>query len=173
MSDDLTSLLKNLRLVRSPIDKFVQLDQNRNELTNSQISDDIKDKCLALCQKYLSGSWRRQTVATIDVHRIPGGLSNQMYYCGIKNPVNSPSKVPQEVTIRLYGPKHFVPFGQIDARVNDNLIGVFVSVNNLGPKVHGIFEDGQIQRYYRVSRIAFLGSKVKVPMSYQNFKLGS
>lgn len=149
MSDDLNGLLKNLRLMQSPVEKSNQLDGNRNEL-DSDISDQVKQKCLELCQKYLSGSWRRQTVATIDVRAIPGGLSNQMYYCGIKSPISSPSKVPQEVAIRLYGPKQFVPRGQIDARVNENLIGVFVSVNNLGPKVYGIFEDGQIQRYYRV-----------------------
>ncbi|CAG2183826.1 unnamed protein product, partial [Oppiella nova] len=83
------------------------------------------------------------------VQRISGGLTNQLYFCGIKNKSNE-SDVPQEVAIRLYGPK---TMGVVDCegneRLTDVIISLIVSDNKLGPKVYGIFPTGQIQHYYK------------------------
>ena len=38
-----------------------------------------QEKCLKLCQDYLSGNWNRQTMDTIEVRRVSGGLTNQLY----------------------------------------------------------------------------------------------
>jgi hypothetical protein len=57
----------------------------------------------------------------------------------------------QEVTIRLYGGKHFNNLNcDGNERLTDVIIALLVSQNKLEPKIYGIFESGQIQHYYKV-----------------------
>jgi len=114
---------------------------------------DIRERCLQLCRDYLSGNWRQQTVDTIDVRRVSGGMTNQMYYCGITCPSKEHQSVgvPQEVAVRLYGPKYFNNSDcDGNERLTDVIVSVMVSQNNLGPKVYALFDGGQIQAYYKV-----------------------
>ncbi|CAG2100035.1 unnamed protein product [Medioppia subpectinata] len=122
--------------------------------------EDIKERCLELCKEYLSDNWRQQTVDTISVRRITGGRSNQLYYCGITSP-SIESTAPQEVAIRLYGNKWWNNMNRDGSgrvtdmkseRLNDVIISLMVSEKNLGPKLYGLFDGGQIQHFYHVGK---------------------
>ena len=127
---------------------FDKVDKKRGKTPN-----DIVEKCLRLCKDYLANNWMEQTSQTIEVQRLSGGLTNQLYYCRIREPSSS-SDAPQEVVVRLYGTKHMnnSECGQ-NERLTDVVIGLVVSENGLGPKVYGIFEEGQIQQYYKVNHL--------------------
>ena len=115
----------------------------------------IEEKCIELCRQYLSGVWLKVTIDDIKVERLTGGLTNQLYYCGINEDKQiSGTKEPKEVAILLYGNKTFNHFDnevkQTDERLTDTIIALLVSESGLGPKIYGLFEGGQIQKYYKV-----------------------
>jgi hypothetical protein len=133
------------------IDNIDDFDFDKIDLLRGETPDDIKEKCLKLCQDYLSGNWCQQTQDTIELKRISGGLTNQLYYCGIIDKSDD-EEVPQEVAIRLYGRKFFDSCdNEGNERLSDVVIGLMVSETNLGPKIYGVFEEGQIHRFYKVS----------------------
>ncbi|CAG2100037.1 unnamed protein product [Medioppia subpectinata] len=127
------------------IDEF---DLSQIDLIRGETPVDIADRCLQLCKEYLSDVWTQQTVDTIEVRRISGGMTNQLYYCGVKSADES-AVVPREVAIRLYGPKYINNDGLADERLTDIIIGLMVSRNGLGPRVYGMFTGGQIHKYYK------------------------
>ena len=124
-----------------------ELDFSQLELIRGETPPDINEKCLQLCKDYLSGNWSQQTVDTIVVKRITGGMVSQLYYCGIKEPDNN-EDVPQEVAIKLYGKNSSESFES--SRIRDVVIALVFSEKNIGPKIYGLFEEGQIQKYYKV-----------------------
>ncbi|CAG2100653.1 unnamed protein product [Medioppia subpectinata] len=136
---------KTLKDLKS-IDEF---DINQIDLIRGETPIDIADRCLQLCKEYLSDVWTQQTVDTIEVRRISGGMTNQLYYCGIKGADKVSTPVPREVAVRLYGPKYFNNDGVADERLTDIIIGLMVSRNGLGPRVYGMFTGGQIHAYYK------------------------
>ncbi|XP_054157316.1 choline kinase A2-like [Oppia nitens] len=129
------------------ITKIEDLDFENINLFRGETPTDIKNQCLQLCKDYLSGEWIQQTVDTITITRIMGGLTNQLYYCGINEP-NQTSKIPQEVAVKLYGKKSIKNSDNYE-RLPDVIIDLLVSENELGPKVYAIFEHGQILKYYK------------------------
>ncbi|XP_054157311.1 uncharacterized protein LOC128955663 [Oppia nitens] len=137
-------VMKNSEDISSINELFV----GNTELYRGETPIDINDQCLQLCKDYLSGEWIQQTVDTIAVRRITGGLMNQLYYCGI-NDQNITSKVPQEVAILFYGEKITKAKDNNYERLNDVIIDLMVSENQIGPKVCALFEHGQIQHYYQ------------------------
>ena len=127
-----------------------KLDLNKLTLMRGQTPEDITEKCLKLCRDYLVGDWKEQTINTIQVKRVSGGLTNQLYHCAITTP-NLSSKTPQEVAIRLFGPRYWNPTGtEGNERLPDIIVASIVSQNKLGPHVYGLFEGGQIFKYYKV-----------------------
>ena len=137
-----------------------ELDLNNVELIKGETPEDINDKCLKLCQDYLAGDWIEQTIDTIQVKRVSGGMTNQLYHCAITTP-NLSSKTPQEVAIRLYGTKFWEPTGtEGNERLPDVIICTMVSQNKLGPHVYGMFEGGQILKYYTVINKWLINSKL-------------
>ncbi|CAG2172746.1 unnamed protein product, partial [Oppiella nova] len=105
---------------------------------------------------FLAHNWIQQTVDTIQVRRITGGLSNQLYYCGVNEP-SLTSTAPQEVAIRLYGNKWYNNLNsdgnerskdRSSERLSDVITSLMLSETQLGPKIYGLFEDGQILHYY-------------------------
>ena len=139
--------LKSFKDIKD-IKSIDDLDFDKIELIRGETPTDIKEKCLNLCKDYLSGNWTQQTIDTIEVRRVTGGLVNQLYYCGITQPNNDES-VPQEVAVRLYGENLL---GSEDkGRIRDAVISLTFSQNNLGPKIYGLFESGQMQKFYKVS----------------------
>ena len=132
------------------VESFEDFDMSKMNLVKGETPKDIQQKCLQLCQNYLSGEWCQQTVNSIQVKRISGGLTNQLYHCAISKP-NYSSKVPQEVVIRLYGIKYsYISSNEENERLSDVVIGTLVSNNKIGPHLYGLFDGGQIQKYYKV-----------------------
>ena len=129
------------------VNSIDEMDFTKLELIRGETPSDIKERCLQLCKDYLSGNWSQQTLDTIDVRRVTGGLMNQLYYCGINEP-NNGEGVPQEVAIRLYGPNIFEFCDK--HRIRDTIVSLIFSQKNLGPKIYGVFEGGLIQKFYKV-----------------------
>ncbi|XP_054157298.1 choline/ethanolamine kinase-like, partial [Oppia nitens] len=111
--------------------------------------NDFKHKCYELCRNYLADIWLTVGIDDIEVRRLTGGFTNQLYYCAI-NDIHrtSDASAPQEVVIKLYLTKQF----KENERTNDTIIGLLVSELGLGPKLYGVFTDGQIQQYYQHKR---------------------
>ncbi|XP_054156456.1 choline/ethanolamine kinase-like [Oppia nitens] len=145
---------------RETIENF---DFTTIKLERGHTPNDIKDKCFGLCRDYLADIWLNVTIDDVEVKRLSGGLTNQLYYCAIKrdnnnnnnneeniNDINSKTNVPIEVAIRLYDSKHFNNHNNNGyERLTDTVVALIVSQNKLGPKLYGIFEQGQIQKYYK------------------------
>lgn len=111
--------------------------------------DGIKKKSLQLCAEYLSGSWKNLTVDQIKFRRISGGLTNQLYYCGLADDVLTTGDEPREVAIKLYGKKWFMN-DENNERLNDLIIVLLASEYNVGPKVYGVFGGGEVIEYVEV-----------------------
>ena len=130
--------------------------RNLEKTGMGQTPDDIKEKCLKLCQDYLSGVWLTQTIDTITVERLTGGMLNQLYYVSINsvtNGVNSHEKdrdVPTEVAVKLTQKKTFLDESDIEEKerlLGELVVSLMVSENGLGPKIYGVFDGGVIQKY--------------------------
>ena len=133
-------------------DNYEPIDFTTLKMERGSTPDDIDDKCLQLCKDYLGGTWLKVTTNEIVVNRLSGGLTNQIYYCAInEDKRTTDAKEAQEVVIRFYQDKHFNTIDNLtDERLPDTVIGLLVSENGLGPKILGIFDGGQIQKYYKV-----------------------
>ena len=131
---------------------FEDIDFDKIEMVSGGTPKDIEEKCLNLCKDYLSGNWCQQTIETVEVRRITGGLLNQLYYIGIRKPDNN-SNIPQETAIKFYGdfrPNFNSEEEDNNSRLKDQIISLLFSERNIGPKIYGIFENGQIQKFYKV-----------------------
>ncbi len=131
---------------------FLNIDFENAEFYRGDTPCDIKEKCLQLCVDYLGGIWLQVSLETVEVRRLTGGMTNQLYYCAIPKDSVPIGDEPREVAIRLYGGKHFnnsVCDG--DERLSDVIIAILVSDRYLGPKIYGLFQNGQIQKYYKVN----------------------
>ena len=123
-----------------------------NKLERGQTPENIEQICFDLCRDYLGDIWLNLTIDEVEVRRLSGGLTNQLYYCGIKGDKQlSNGKGVQHVAIKLYQRKHFLRRGQTNDRLDDHIIASMVSQNGLGSKVYGIFEGGMIQQFYKVN----------------------
>ncbi|CAG2100038.1 unnamed protein product [Medioppia subpectinata] len=112
---------------------------------------DIKEKCHDLCQDYLGGVWLKAGIDEVVVTRLSGGLTNQLYLCQLNDQYkNSVGVEPNEVAIRLYQGKHFNNLDHDgNERLTDVIIALIMSEKGLGPKIYGLFEGGQIQKFYK------------------------
>ena len=137
---------KNLQKLQD-VEKLADLKLDQLELLRGDTPEDIELKCLKLCKHYLSGNWCQQSVQTVTIERISGGMMNQIYHCAINEPDQSET-VPQEVAVRFYGTNNFV---EQDNNLRDIIISLEFSNNKIGPKLYGVFEGGLIQKYYPVS----------------------
>jgi hypothetical protein len=126
-------------------------DFEKMEILRGETPKDIKQKCFDLCKDYLGGNWNKLSIDEIEVKRLSGGFTNQLYYCEISKHLKPISDEPQEVAIRFYGAKHFNNLDcEENERLTDVIIALLVSEYNLGPKIYGLFQSGQIQSYYKV-----------------------
>ena len=131
------------------IDSFTELSQNAKYLSG-ETPENISQRCLELCQQYLAGIWIKQKPNDIEVVRLTGGYNNQIYLCRINISKRESTDEPQEAVIRLYGFKYTLNLVEDDNRFNEPLVSALVSEHNLGPKVLGLFDEGQIFKYYQV-----------------------
>ena len=138
------------------------IDFNKIELVRGETPEGIEQKCFLLCKEYLGGVWLTLTLNEVKVKRVSGGLTNQLYYCAINEDKRSKdNEEPHEVAIRFYQDKRF-NYGDYETneRLSDTVIAIMVSENGIGPKIYGIFDNGQIQKYYKVTSIFFNDSSM-------------
>lgn len=114
---------------------------------------DIEQRCLTLCRDYIAGVWKDvKSTKEITVTRITGGLTNQLYRVKLNDAqVCSESKVPTDVAVKLYQKKH-VSVGDdgLGDHLNDIIVLTLTSQTGIGPRVLGIFNEGNIQVYHEV-----------------------
>ena len=121
------------------------------ELFRGTTPDDIGEQCFKLAKIYMANNndWRRlcRTRDDLNIRRITGGLTNQLYYVGLKNHSDETNNA---ITIKFYQSKHFKKDDNDDERLNDTIISIIMSERGLGPKVFGIIPNGIIQSYHEV-----------------------
>ena len=120
--------------------------RNVEKTGTGQTPDDIKEKCLKLCQDYLSGVWLTQTIDNITVERLTGGMLNQLYYVsinsltnGVNGHVEEDNGIPTEVAIKLTQKKEFLDESDIEEKerlMAELVVNLMVSENGLGPKIY-------------------------------------
>jgi len=128
------------------------LSLNPDQMIRGSTPTGIEQRCLELCRAYIGGSWfRAGGVEDILVKRIGGGFTNQLYHVRLLlEGVDDDG--PSEVAIKFYQAKHMKNYHKDDSeRLNDHIILTIASQMGIGPKVYGIFEDGFIQAYVKVS----------------------
>lgn len=131
-----------------------QLKLPGNEIIRGEAPENIEQRCLTLCQDYIGGVWKTaKTTENITVTRITGGLTNQLYRVQLNSAqkcadTNS-NDVPTDVAVKLYLKKH-VTIGDdgVDDRLNDNIVLTLMSQTKIGPRVLGIFKEGNIQVFH-------------------------
>lgn len=138
---------------------------SKDDMVRGETPTNIAEKSLKLCQKYVGGVWlQAQTIKDIEVTRIKGGLTNQLYKVALgahiaKQHEESVNE-PHAVALKLYQPKHAVFADNLihDAfeRLPDAIVLSMVSQSGISPKVYGIFPDGFVQRFYEVEFIGRL-----------------
>jgi len=134
-------------------DEFFDIDFEKVEILRGETPEDIIQKCFVLCKDYLGGIWAKISVENIELERISGGFSNQIYHCALSQSVEPNGDEPREVVLRFYGEKQSNFDYESNNRLNDAIISVLMSKHNLGPKIYGIFPGGEIQQYCKVSVI--------------------
>jgi len=125
--------------------------ENMNILRGAT-SDDIKQKAQKLCCEYLAGAWLGITADQMILSRISGGFTNQLHYCGLPDSIKTISDESREIALRLYGPKHFGTWDEVSERFTDSVGTIIMSEMKIGPKIYGVFLEGEIQEYYIVSK---------------------
>jgi hypothetical protein len=139
------------------MEKIANIKFEDSNLLRGATPDDIKHKAHKLCCEYLAGAWLRITADQMVLSRISGGFTNQLYYCGLPDGVKTISDEPREIALRLYGPKHFGTWDEGSERFTDSVCTIIMSDIKVGPKIYGVFPQGEIQEYYRVSKRVYLG----------------
>ncbi|CAG2103439.1 unnamed protein product [Medioppia subpectinata] len=119
-------------------------------------SDDINDKCIQLCRRYLAGIWSTATGADVRVRPVSGGRTNHLCLCQLTSPAapiagdacDEPQ--PREVIVKYYGWKYDFKIGHpTQPRFNDPIVMSLTSHKRLGPHVYGLDPEGEVLRYYK------------------------
>ena len=145
-----------------PNAKLVSGSQLDPEMEKSRDIDDIGDrccpssanvrnKCLLHCKQFLGGIWCEVSPSDVKVDKIDGGVSNLMYRCLI-SPDIVPNRFGQttEVAVKLYEPKNSILFDNDRMVLNDQIVSYVMSRNKIGPRILGLFPDGQILQFIKV-----------------------
>lgn len=119
--------------------------------------DNVEEKCLHLCQSYVGGTWwAAKDINDIEVTRITGGLTNQLYKVQLKSCVKHVENViyqnePTVLAIKFYLEKLLGDLKKEDERLTDTIVLTILSETNIGPKVYGIFANGFISDFVEVN----------------------
>ena len=125
-------------------------DQMKACVTGEQ-PNDLEQMCLKLGQKYMAEHWRSLSIENIEVKRLTSGLSNQTYYCKIRESVTAENN---QMIVRLYGITNRMNFETLELKtemkIDEGIVALMASEKGIGPKVYGLFEKGQIMKHYQV-----------------------
>ena len=128
----------------------VFLEEIKTEVKGHDQAAD-NNKCLDICKQYLSGFWLNLGLEDIEVERLSGGISNHIYRCKAINNTGDDRKVPREVVIRLYGEEYeSFNIGDLSTPLTNAIKVTMLAHADIGPKVYGVFEQGQLLKYYKV-----------------------
>ncbi|CAG2117578.1 unnamed protein product, partial [Medioppia subpectinata] len=116
------------------------------EILRGETPEDINQKCLDVCHRYMDGIWRDITADQLSVSRISGGFTNLTFRCSLTGGAEPVADEPRDVFVRFYGPK-WIPETEADERLSDVIVNLLASEHDLGPKIYGIFSDGMIGQY--------------------------
>ena len=148
---------KQFLKMSKPTDLYASLKPE--DFIRGSTPPDIDQQCLDLCRTYIGGSWSlASSTQDINVSRIIGGLSNQLYRVQLSEnvPKSAAANIlypedPRDVTVKLYQSKLPKCYHDDDGeRLNDTIILTAMSQEGLGPKVYGVFDGGVIQAYHKV-----------------------
>lgn len=133
-------------------EKSSWLDISPDQWMRGEALPDVEVKCMKLCANYLGGSWIQVTdhVQDLEVRRITGGLTNQLYYVGLRQHIPTEVDEPREVAIKFYQPKLAPPEDGHNERLSDVIIVLLASQLGIGPRIYGLFDEGMIQSYHQV-----------------------
>jgi len=123
--------------------KFSESSNAFHDFLFNHGADMSKERALELCSGHLQGNWTTITPEDIDLNVVQGGFVNRIFLC-----INKKSN--EKVLIRLYGGK-ILPQGSILRNVGlegEVLIFHTMDVNNIGPKLLGIFDEGRLEEYH-------------------------
>ncbi|CAG2180473.1 unnamed protein product, partial [Oppiella nova] len=95
------------------------------------------------------GVWARVPMSAIQVSRIYGGQSNQMYRCRLVDSVRVEGDEPRDVVIKLYGDKYFNTECAGSDRHNDAILASIMSEHGLGPRIYQSWASGEIQPFLK------------------------
>ncbi|CAG2115544.1 unnamed protein product, partial [Medioppia subpectinata] len=120
------------------------------EIIKGQTPEDIREKCHHLCQQYLGGVWSDVRINDVNVRRISGGFSNQLYHCQLSDSVGvGADNEPRDVAVRLFGEKNLNTEFAGAGRHTDAIVGPLMAKHGLGPKIYGSFPSGEIQQFVK------------------------
>ena len=141
----------------SEVNHILDLDGNWEQVSDQMKAcvtgeqpDDLEEMCLKLGQKYLAGNWTHLSIEDIEVKRLTSGLSNQTYYCKIRDSVNEDNN---QMVVRLYGISNVINYETLELtekKMDEAIVSLMASEKGIGPKVYGLYQNGQIMKYYEV-----------------------
>lgn len=139
-------------------EKFMKQFENLTEddLIRGKTPEGVEQLCFELCQKYMSNypRWQKygNRIENLNIYRITGGLTNQLYYVGLKE--KDGTSPEDEITIKIHQVKYFKEdkdWRHDDHhRMTDMIIAIVVSERKIGPKLYGVQPTALIQAYYEV-----------------------
>ena len=154
---------------------------SKDQLVRGEAIHDIEQQCLNLCQTYIGGQWLKATdpMKDIIVKRISGGFTNQLYHIHLNVDVEQKQKINKpeidddnevmDVAIKLYQEKHIKNYDKESSeRLNDTIILTIMSHTGLGPKVYGIFNNGFIQKFYKVSLLISYHKNLRISKIFKD-----
>lgn len=141
------------------------LELDPEEWLRGETLSNVEQRCLDLCNQFIGGSWAQATNAEkdLEVKRIAGGLTNQIYKVALKDHVKTvPNPIyedePRAVAIKFYQPKHFQTVDGKDERLSDTIILLIASQLSIGTRIYGFFDNGVIQHFYKVRSLFYLAT---------------
>ena len=118
------------------------------EMYNPMQKESNNEEVVDICKQYLPHIWSTLGVDEIQVERMTGGLGSRLYRCKVETSEGS-DIVYEEVVVRLHGSDITVYVSRFDRAI----IALVMSQSGIGPKVFGLFEGGQVIKYYQVTLI--------------------
>ncbi|CAG2117193.1 unnamed protein product [Medioppia subpectinata] len=129
-------------------DEECDYETKRKQWRRGETPEDIQTECRNLCSQYLGGIWSEISENQLNIRRITGGFTNQIYYCGLSSQCATIGNEPQEVAVKCYGKKWISNYTEND-RFNDIVINLLAAKHNLGPKQYAFFSRGNIEEYIK------------------------
>lgn len=98
---------------------------------------------LYACQLFVT-EWSKIDIENFTIKRLTGGQENYTFLCSVTDEENSDFDGPFKLILKIHGDSKRTNFKHM---FRDSLITSIMSAIGMGPKVHGIFDLGRVERY--------------------------